>query len=176
MPGVAQRRTLWAEAHCATGGNRVIGWDPFADSFRIVERFGGRFREGWLPEKEDAEDPAALVPHADIFEDAQGLIIEVELSGIAPEDVVVRVSDDTIIVEAERKFTRNGREVRQLESRYGRLRRQFLLPLRSLPAQAVAECRHGLLRIMVPRSRPTSSETSHLQPRAAERAQVVTVG
>ena len=153
----------------------MIGWDPFADSFRIVQRFGGRFREEWPSDAGEGEDPSASIPYADVFEDSEGLIIEVELTGIAAEDVMVRVADDTIVVEAERRFARNGREVRQLETRYGRLRRQFLLPLRALPGQAAAELRSGLLRIVIPRSRSTGVVTLPLVPRAEEIARLVPV-
>jgi HSP20 family molecular chaperone IbpA len=68
------------------------------------------------------------------------------------------VAGDSIVVEAERKFARNGRKVVQLETSYGRLRRQFILPIRSLPHQAVAELRSGFLRIVVPRSPSVRSE------------------
>jgi HSP20 family protein len=132
-----------------------MAWDAFADSFRILERFGGRFLHGWKPDGEQPDqedDSGSLVPRADMYDCAEGLTIEVELSGVMPGDVTVHVAGDSIVVEAERKFARNGRRVVQLETSYGRLRRQFVLPIRSLPHQAVAELRSGFLRIVVPRS------------------------
>jgi HSP20 family protein len=153
----------------------VQSWDPFSDSFRIVERFGGRFREGWPEEAQSGDDADALLPRADLFEDAEGLSIEIELPGIGAQDVVVTVSADTIIVEAQRSFTRNGRSVVQLELPYGRLRRQFQLPVRALPARAMAEMKLGILRIFVPQAVQAGTETRKLVLNAEESVRSITV-
>jgi HSP20 family protein len=150
----------------------VLGWDPFADNFRIVERFGGRFQGGWTEDQQAAEVAGALQPKADLFEDESGLIIEIEMPGVSPIDVSVNISGEFIVVEAERRFSRNGRQIRQLESSYGRLRREFALPVRSRAEGVTAELRYGFLRITVPRLPATvfhertivPKETDHLQP------------
>jgi HSP20 family protein len=156
----------------------VSRWDPFADSFRILERFGGRFRDGWPREHDlhggDEEDGAAT-PAADVFEDREGLHIEVELPGVAARDVALTLSAGTLVVEAERCFARtNAKEVVALEGRYGRMRRSFTLPLRAEPERALAELRQGVLRIFVPRAPEGARVTRALEigddeaPRAIE--------
>jgi HSP20 family molecular chaperone IbpA len=152
------------EAQCAFRVAGVgVGWDPFADVFRIAERFGGRFRGGLLGADDDG-DAAASLPRADVYEDTDGLTIDVELSGIAAADVSVHLSGESIVVEAERRFARNGRQVRQIETPFGRLRREFVLPVRALPERVSAEMRSGLLRIVIPRAPSRMTATFAVHP------------
>jgi HSP20 family protein len=154
----------------------VTGWDPFEDSFRIVERFGGRFREGLPLEGPREDDPGTLVPPADVFEDGEGIIIEIELSGVLAEDVALHTTPDALVVEAQRRFARNGREVRQIETSYGRMRREFSLPPRAQAGRAVAELRRGVLRVHIPRAAQASTETLRVPVKTDDDGQKVPVG
>lgn len=141
-------------------------WDPFADSFRLLERFGGRFREGWPFDDDGIDDDGALEAPADVFEDREGLHFEVELPGVLPQDVVVTRTADAIVVEAERRPSRaGGREVRALEGRYGRVQRTFVLPVRARPEHAIAELVHGVLRVFVPRPAASADVSARVEPR-----------
>ena len=152
----------------------MLGWDPFADGFGRVERLGGRFRNWAL---EESGDPAAGAhqPKADLYEDEDHLTIEVELPGVSPIDVSVQISGDFVIVEAERRFVRNGRQVRQLESNYGRMRREFPLPVRARPEGVLAELHQGFLRITVPRLPATIFHEKTIVPQDAENTQPIEV-
>lgn len=135
-------------------------WDPFTDGFRLVERFGGRFRDdGWdLGLDDGGEDDAANTPPTDVFEDREGWTYEVELPGVPTSEVSVRLAGDTVIIEAERGFRHAGeRQVHALEGRYGRMRRTFALPFDAEPDKALAELRSGVLRIFVPRRLRTAT-------------------
>ena len=154
----------------------MAGWDPFADTFRITERFGGRFKGGWPDDVLVEGDDGAATPCADLFDDREGVTIEVELPGVAARDLTVRVSGGTLIVEAERTFSHaNGRQVRSLEGRYGRMRREFALPVRADAGQALAELHRGVLRIFVPRAEAGSTTTVTL-PVTDEASSDVPVG
>ena len=152
-------------------------WDPFEDGFRIVERFGGRFRGGWpFDEVEAADEEGAFTPPADVFETREGLTIEVELPGVASRDVSVTMNAGVLTVEAERPFSRaGGREVLSLEGRWGRMRREFALPIRSLPERAMAEMRAGVLRIFVPREAETARVERTLSLSDDERREELTI-
>jgi HSP20 family protein len=141
----------------------------------MVERFGGRFVDGWPEDANELTDDGAMQPKADLFDDAEGLTIEVELPGVGPGDVAVTISGDAVVVEAERSFTRNGRSIRQLESSYGRMRRQFQLPIRAVPSKALAELRLGMLRIFVPRRSETATETINLMTAGDDSARGVDI-
>ncbi len=137
----------------------MTGWNPLEDTFHIVGRSGDGFEDGLPLEGSREDDPGTLIPPADIFEDSEGTTIEIELVGVRPEDVVLLRTSDAIVLEAQRRFARNGREVRQLETSYGRLRREFQLPARAQPERMMAELRRGVLLIQIPQTRRTSTET-----------------
>jgi HSP20 family molecular chaperone IbpA len=100
------------------------------------------------------------------FEDREGLCLEIELPGVCARDLQVTVGADGVRVEAERGFSHaNGRRVHALEGRYGRLRRDFRLPMRARPDRATAELVRGILRIRVPREPAPSSTTRRLETR-----------
>ena len=142
------------------------GWDPFTDGFRVVERLGGRFRDGWPEEELLASDEAAAhAPPLDVFEDREGLCLEIEIPGVSSRDLVVTVDADVVRIEAERTFSHaGGRRVHALEGRYGRMRREFPLPVRALPERAVAELVRGVLRIRIPRAPEVAPTTRRLTP------------
>lgn len=163
MPDVQAH--VWLGATRAGGGDDVGAWDPFLDGFRITERFGGRFKDGWPGEALFVDDgPEAFAPASDVFEDREAWRIEVELPGVSARDLFVTIDADVVRVEAERTFSHaNGRKVHALEGRYGRMARQFTLPPNTDVAHAVAELHQGVLRISVPR-RHGSSVTRSLDP------------
>lgn len=150
--------------------------DPFTDGFRIVERLGGRFRDGW-PDESSGDDDCASTPPSDVFQDREGWSVEVELPGVSHADVAVRLSGGSLVVEADRGFSHAGeRQVHTLEGRYGRVRRTFLLPLDAQPERALAELRNGVLRVFVPRRLGTATIERALEVRDAERGGPVEIG
>lgn len=134
----------------------VARWDPFEDGFRITERFGGRFQGGWpFDNVLEGDDDTAFTPPADVFETREGLWFEVELPGVTIRDVTVTLNAGVILVEAERSLSQ-GREVRRLEGRWGRMKREFELPQGAIAGEAMAEMQAGVLRLFVPKAVETA--------------------
>jgi len=150
------------------------GWDPFRDSFRILDRFGGRFR-GLMDEGDD--DESAKVPAADVFEDREGTTYSVELPGVAQEALALTLGAGTLVVEAERAFGHlQQRRVERLECRWGRLRRTFVLRPDAQPENAVAELNRGVLRVFVPTRPPAATTVRRVVPAAGDEPAAVPLG
>jgi HSP20 family molecular chaperone IbpA len=128
-------------------------WDPFDAPHRILARFGGRFENGWPGDALLDTAEAHHLPPADVYEDAEGWHVLVELPGVHEAGLAVTLLDDCLIVEAERTLP-NGNNIRlhEIEATYGALRREFLLPSRAQPARALADLTAGVLHVLVPRS------------------------
>lgn len=151
-------------------------WDPFEDGFRIVERFGGRFRGGWPFDDDATSDDGAFTPPADVFETREGLFLEVELPGVSMHAVSVTLNAGVLTVEAERPFTRaGGRDVLHLEGRWGRMRRSFELPMGARPDDAMAELKAGVLRIFVPRGAATARVERRLPTTGDDQGQTLSI-
>jgi HSP20 family protein len=83
-----------------------------------------------LTESEDPVAAAAFVPPVDIYEDAQKVVLKLEVPGIEEKDLDVRVEDHTLTVKGERKFEAEEKEqnFHRIERQYGSFFRAFTLP------------------------------------------------
>ena len=137
------------------------GWEPFslspADFFsanpfalmrrlqdemdRTVGRFFGREPEGgsWHPAIDVAERNGQLQVHAD-------------LPGLKPEDVKVEISDNSLVIQGERRYEHEDQKqgFYRSERRYGQFYREIPLPEGANIEQAKAQFRDGVLQVQVP--------------------------
>ena len=106
----------------------ITRWYPFRDVATLQNRVNSLFRE-----MNDGDEPvtaASFVPAVDIYEDAQKVVLELEVPGIEEKDLDIRVEDHTLTVKGERKFEAEEKEqnFHRIERRYGSFFRAFTLP------------------------------------------------
>lgn len=109
------------------------------------------------------------LPAADVYERDGSVVVTLELPGVAPEDVDVRVHEDRVTVRAEsrREEGVRGEGYFRAERRYGALYRTIPLPHPVEPQGAQASLKHGVLRIEIPKRR----DPDRLGHRVAVRAE-----
>lgn len=94
------------------------------------------------------------VPPMDIVETADEVRCHLEVPGLTPEDIEIRVQDNMLVVAGEKKAREEqGQEggFRSVERRYGRFERSFTLP-RSIDTNHVkARHENGVLTIVLPK-------------------------
>ena len=59
---------------------------------------------------ESGEREDAFRPAVDVYEGGEAVVIEVELPGLRPEDIVIEVDDRTLVVSGERHLARGAGE------------------------------------------------------------------
>ncbi|MDE1154538.1 MAG: Hsp20/alpha crystallin family protein [Acidobacteriaceae bacterium] len=71
-----------------------------------------------------------FVPAVDIYEDAQKLVLKLEVPGIKPSDLDIRVEGRTLTVKGQRSFDNEEKEenFHRIERRFGSFVRSFTLP------------------------------------------------
>jgi HSP20 family protein len=71
-----------------------------------------------------------FVPAVDVYEDAQKLVLKLEVPGIPKDALDIRVEGRTLTVKGERKFENEEKEENfyRIERRYGSFIRSFTLP------------------------------------------------
>jgi HSP20 family protein len=107
----------------------ITRWDPFRDVLSLQNRVNSLFRDF----NEGGDNPltaASFVPAVDIYEDAQKVVLKLEVPGIEDKDLDVRVENHTLTVKGERKFDKEEKEenFHRIERRYGIFFRAFTLP------------------------------------------------
>jgi HSP20 family protein len=91
----------------------------------------------------------SFIPPVDVYEDAQQLVLKLEVPGIKQEDLDVRVENQTLTVKGERKFETNEKEenFHRIERRYGSFTRSFTLPQAVDTGAVKASYEHGVLTV-----------------------------
>jgi HSP20 family protein len=117
----------------------------------LQNRLNSIFSDFARPMEEATETLAAgnFVPSCDVYEDAQKLVLKLEVPGIAQNDLDIRVEGRTLIVKGERKFEKEEKEenFHRIERRYGSFVRSFTLPSSVNTEEISATSQDGVLSI-----------------------------
>ena len=104
---------------------------------------------------------SAWVPPTDIFEDADGLKIMLELPGLRPEDVKLTVENLTLTIRGEKKQVAEEQttKVHRYERSYGAFERSFALPNTVDVERVAAKFEHGVLTVTLPKAEKAKPKT-----------------
>jgi len=123
---------------------------PLADVAVLQNRLNSIFNDFARPEGEqETLSMGSFIPPVDVYEDAQQLVLKLEVPGIKQEDLDVRMENQTLTVKGERKFECDEKEenFHRIERRYGSFARSFTLPQTVDTAAAKASYDAGVLTI-----------------------------
>ena len=86
-----------------------------------------------------------FIPPVDIYEDANRLVLKLEVPGIPQEDLQINLENHTLTVKGERKFVKDEKEdnFHRIERRYG----SFTLPATIETESAQANYENGVLSV-----------------------------
>lgn len=118
---------------------------------------GGLLHRPWNRLWEEIEKgtsaSASFAPRADVTEDAEGYHFYFEMPGLKSDSVDVRVEEQSLVVDAERKRPERpeGTSVHVAERTYGKFHRAFTLPEDALHENIRASYRDGILEVTVPK-------------------------
>jgi len=107
---------------------------------RVFSRnFGEEFGGTWSP---------AIA----VTEQNGNLQVRAELSGLKPEDGKIEATDDSLVIQGERKYEHEEKKegVFRSERRYGKFYREIPLPEGAKVDQAKAQFKNGVLEVTLP--------------------------
>jgi HSP20 family molecular chaperone IbpA len=96
--------------------------------------------------------PPQWEPPVDIYERSDGLLIEIALPGVSPDDVRLEIVDGVVVLRAQRRLLqcKGGAQIRRLEIPYGLFERRLQLPA-GIWAVVGQEYANGCLRLLLAR-------------------------
>jgi HSP20 family protein len=103
------------------------------------------------PVRELEQLPGMFVPQIDVQQRDDRIVVHADLPGTAPADVQLRIEDNALIVEGERR-TEHEREqggIVRTERVYGRFQRTIPLPEGADPESAEARFANGVLEVTI---------------------------
>jgi len=131
----------------------IIPWSPMPDMLREMDELMNRFPV--MP----GSTLHAFVPAMDMYETEKDVVVELPLAGIRPEDVEVSVEKGMLVIKGESK---NEHEVDEKnyyrkEIRSGAFYREVALPTPVHEDKVSAEFQDGVLKIIAPKAKPTTT-------------------
>lgn len=125
----------------------ITRWDPFREVVALQNRVNSLFRD--FNESDSPLTTASFVPAVDVYEDAEKVVLKLEVPGIEEKDLDVRVENHTLTVKGERKFAQEEKEenFHRIERRYGSFYRAFTLPSTVDTENVDAKYNAGVLKL-----------------------------
>jgi HSP20 family protein len=99
----------------------------------------------------------------DIREADHNLVLSAELPGVSPNDVEVRLENNTLYLKGERKLEAHEQSYHQIERVYGPFARAFTLPDSVDPNNVEAELKDGVLIIKLAKREEAKPRTVKIQ-------------
>jgi HSP20 family protein len=134
----------------------LIRWDPFREMTSLQERMNRLFSDVArvrTPFSEEEITQGAWAPPVDIYETNDSIVLKAELPGIAKEDIVLEVKDNTLTLKGEKRIESEIKEenYHRVERSYGTFQRAFTLPGTVQQDRVKAKFKDGVLEIMLPK-------------------------
>src|ERR1700685_1532031 len=125
----------------------ITRWVPFREVVSMQNRLNSLFRD--LNDGENPLTTAAFVPAVDVYEDAQKVVLKLEVPGIEEKDLDVSVENNTLTVRGERKFDKEEKQenFHRIERSYGSFFRAFTLPSTIDTEHVQARYNAGVLKL-----------------------------
>lgn len=117
--------------------------------YTLQNRLNSLFQEMNRGNEDETLASSAFVPPVDIYEDANHVVLKLEVPGMKQEDFDIQLENQTLTVRGERKFEKETKEenYHRVERRYGSFARGFSLPNTIDPSSVKAHYDAGVLSI-----------------------------
>jgi HSP20 family protein len=149
----------------------ITRFDPFGEMLTLRDTMDRLFDERFLrPLTWRSFDGEALSPAIDVHENADEIVVEAALPGMAPEDVDITITGQTLTLRGEMKASAHdeGNQYLYRERRFGAFHRQLQLPTRVEGERAEATFEHGVLTLRIPKA--DEVKPRQIQVKAAPKA------
>src|SRR5437660_9770479 len=129
-------------------------WEPLREFATLEDRMNRLFRDSYNDAGQDESlTTSRFAPAVDVYEDEHQVTLKVEVPGIDEKDIDVRVENNTLTVQGERKIEHEEKEenYRRVERQYGSFVRTFTLPPTVDNEKVAANYEKGVLKITLPK-------------------------
>jgi HSP20 family protein len=127
-------------------------FEPYREFATLQDRLNRLFQSSF-GDNENALNTSSFSPAVDVYEDEHTVNLKLEVPGIDEKDLDIRVENNTLTVQGERKFEKEEKEenFRRVERQYGSFTRSFTLPQTVDAENVSANYDKGVLKISLPK-------------------------
>ena len=133
--------------------------------FNAMDRFAGNIWDSSKPYTFDT----SMVPHTDIYEENDQLVMKTELPGISKEDINITLQGDRLTIKAEKKETVvEDAACYTRERQYGQYFRSVTLPFSVKEDEIVATFDNGVLELRLSKAEESKAKKIEIKARLTE--------
>jgi len=133
-------------------------WDPFRDLVTFQEHINRLFDVS-VSEHRHEDGLAGWHPQADVCESQDAIHLYVEIAGMDPDDIELKVDTGKLSLRGERaRGHRRQKSYHQSEILMGPFHRSFVLPENVDPDGIEANYKQGILEIVIPKAQKPKKE------------------
>ena len=131
----------------------LVKWEPFRDLMAMQDRMTRVIDETLSRIMKEEVGKGVWSPPVDILEKGNEVVLKMDLPGVSQNEIEVRVEENTLIVQGERKFVKEVLDENyiQIERPYGTFRRTFNLPRAIDQENVKASYKDGVLQVILPK-------------------------
>lgn len=133
----------------------ITRWSPMTDLVSLREAMDRLFEDSFIkPSTWTGLAAGQVAVPVDLWETNDAYHLRADLPGIAPEEIDINVTADTISLTGEAKASQDVTSdgwLRQ-ERRIGKFQRAFTLPVQIDPDKVQATFTHGVLDLVLPKA------------------------
>ena len=147
----------------------IVRWEPYRELRGLQDRMNRMFGESHREIARTGDDEWALggswAPAVDIFEKDGNIVLTAELPGIETKDVDIKVENNVLTLQGERKFDKELQKdnFHRVERAYGAFTRSFTLPNVVDTEKIKAEFKDGVLKLTLPKREEAKAKQIHVQ-------------
>jgi HSP20 family protein len=132
-----------------------VKWEPFRDLMVMQDRMTRLFDETLSRILKEEGPQRVWSPPVDILEREDEVVLKVDLPEVNQNDIEIKVEEDTLIIQGERKFIKETSAVNylQIERPYGTFQRTFTVPKMINRDKIKAAYKDGVLQVILPKRR-----------------------
>jgi HSP20 family protein len=131
-------------------GMNLVRWTPFSDMDLLQSQMNRLFENAF----QGSGGTTSWVPAADIYESDNELVVHLDVPGVDPKAVEIRVENNVLTIRGERPFNRkeSSENFHRVERLYGAFGRSFSLSTAVDSDKIRATYKEGVLSISLPKA------------------------
>lgn len=147
----------------------LVRWNPFSEMSVLQNQMNRLFDSALHSWPGDANGTTPWTPAADIYETENELVVTLDLPGVDPKMVDIRVENNILTIRGERQFneTQNKESFHRVERSYGAFARSFTLSTYVDADKIRAGYNNGVLNITLPKAEAVKPKRIQIATTAA---------
>ena len=142
-------------------------WTPFYRPTRLWDGIDELLRDFWPSRQPDFG--TILVPHTDVYEEKDELVVTTELPGITEKDVEVTMEGNVLTIRAEKKEEETEDATHHTKERYyGKYVRSMSLPSHLNGDKVSATFENGVLILRIPKAAEVKAKRIEVKAKRIE--------